>query len=98
MRYLAWDFGSRRTRKKSLDATDPKSRSGAAIFMETCLGILFSHVFCNKSPHAESVILHFSKRSVEAVLRPRSNTNSKKTTFLQKKTLIFLFFAFGVIL
>ena len=95
MRHLRRDCGSQHTRKKSLDFTDPKSRSGVAKIMETCSGLFFSHVFCNESPYAESVILHFSKRSVEEVLRPRSNTNSKKTTFFQKKTLIFLFFAFG---
>ena len=91
MRHQRRDFRSRCTRNKSLDVPDPKSRSGAAIFMETRLGILFLHGFCNKSPHAESVILHFSKRSVEAVLRPRSITNSKKTTFFQKKRCFFCF-------
>ena len=91
MRHLARDFGSRRTRKKSLDATDPKSSFGVAKMMETCLGPFFSHVFCNKSPIAESVILHFSKRSVEEVLRPRCNTNSKKTFFFKKKTFFLCF-------
>ena len=89
MRQLRRDFGARRTRKKSLDATDPTSRFGVAKIMETCLGPFVSHVFCNESPIAESVILHFSKRSVEEVLRPRCNTNSKKTTFLQKKNVFF---------
>ena len=97
MRHQRRDFRSRCTRNKSLDATDPKSRSGAAIFMETCLGILFSHVFCNESPYAESVILHFSKRSVEAVLRPRSNAILQKRLSF-KKTFLFLCFAFRGIL
>ena len=55
------------------------------------LRTLFSHVFCNESPYAESVILHFSKRSVEEVLRPRCNTNSKKTTFFKKRTFFLCF-------
>ena len=91
MRHQRRDFRSRCTRNKSLDVPDPKSRSGAASFMETCLGILFLHVFCNKSPIAESVILHFSKRSVEEVLRPRSNTFLQKTLFFQKKRFCFCF-------
>ena len=55
----------------------------------------FSHVFCNHIPHAESVIWHFSKRSVEEVLRPHSNTILQNTFFFQKKTFLFLFLAFG---
>ena len=91
MRGTRWDFGSQRTRKKSLEVPDPKSRSGAAIFMETCLRILFSHVFCNKSPHAESVILHFSKRSVEAVLRRVAIRFFKKQLFSKKNVVFFVF-------
>ena len=91
MRPLAWDCGSRHTRKNRLDVPVQKSSSGAAKIMETCLGLFFSHVFCNHIPHAESVILHFSKRSVEEVLRPRSNTFLQKTLFFQKKRFCFCF-------
>ena len=93
MRYQRRDFGSPRTRKKSLDATDPKSRSGVAKSMETCLGLFFHTCFAMKVPMQRTSFCTFQRGlwkrfCVRGAIQIPTKRRKQKKRF-------FLFFAFG---